>query len=408
MVKAAAAPDGLESGTDFPIVCEVCLGPNPYLRMIKQPNAKECKVSGRIMTSFRWKPGAAARYKETVISPEVARAKGVCQCCLMDMEYNLPVGVRDALVASGGGPDQKQLPETGVNQTYYYDQVAKASREDVEAAYGKMANDKLLRMSRAQPYYDRNLPKLCSFWLKGACSRVVQGDCPFRPCCGTFRFPELAGSNPDGMRKLTEALERLGTVEVMRDKSADMEEIKEQMRASQRGSRDQNIRDRYHGTDDLTSKYIGKADKMDLTPPEVVPASNCAFVTYIERESAEAAAKKLAGVLSIKGARLKLMWGRPQKAREMQGQTKGLPMPPSDPAMTAGGPGMGMPMMNPFPYPGAAMPLPGSGPMAMPMAPMPGAFAMPTMNYPSMNPNQMGTRPDRIPPPPPGRPPQKK
>lgn len=44
MVKAAAAPDGLESGTDFPIVCEVCLGPNPYLRMIKQPNAKECKV----------------------------------------------------------------------------------------------------------------------------------------------------------------------------------------------------------------------------------------------------------------------------------------------------------------------------------------------------------------------------
>lgn len=44
MVKAAAAPEGLESGTDFPIVCEVCLGPNPYLRMIKQPNAKECKV----------------------------------------------------------------------------------------------------------------------------------------------------------------------------------------------------------------------------------------------------------------------------------------------------------------------------------------------------------------------------
>jgi len=144
--QAAAAPEGLESGTDFPIVCEVCLGPNPYIRMIKQPNHKECKVSGRVFTSFRWRPGADARYKETVsaepcralwrararalaaawravrarcapcprvptamtergwrqvISPEVARAKGVCQCCLMDMEFNLPVGVRDALLKGG-------------------------------------------------------------------------------------------------------------------------------------------------------------------------------------------------------------------------------------------------------------------------------------------------------------------
>ena len=64
--QAAAAPEGLESGTDFPIVCEVCLGPNPYIRMIKQPNHKECKVSGRVFTSFRWRPGADARYKETV------------------------------------------------------------------------------------------------------------------------------------------------------------------------------------------------------------------------------------------------------------------------------------------------------------------------------------------------------
>jgi len=64
--QAAAAPEGLESGADFPIVCEVCLGPNPYIRMIKQPNHKECKVSGRVFTSFRWRPGADARYKETV------------------------------------------------------------------------------------------------------------------------------------------------------------------------------------------------------------------------------------------------------------------------------------------------------------------------------------------------------
>eukprot|EP00286_Rhodomonas_abbreviata_P023555 CAMPEP_0181311784 /NCGR_PEP_ID=MMETSP1101-20121128/13337_1 /TAXON_ID=46948 /ORGANISM="Rhodomonas abbreviata, Strain Caron Lab Isolate" /LENGTH=352 /DNA_ID=CAMNT_0023418569 /DNA_START=121 /DNA_END=1176 /DNA_ORIENTATION=- len=345
-VKAAPAPDGLESGTDFPIVCEVCLGPNPYIRMIKQPSSKECKVSGRVFTSFRWRPGSSARYKETVISPEVARAKGVCQCCLMDMEYNLPVGVRDALLK--GSEEEQSLPQSGVNQTYYYDQIAKASREDVEAGYGKMASEKLVKMARNSPYYDRNLPKLCSFWLKGACSRVVEGTCPFRPCCGTYRFPEIAGSEQTMMHKLISALERHGAVSVMRDKSDEMEEIKEKLKASQRGSRDQNIRDRYHGVDSLTNKYLGKAEQMDLEPPDdktittlyvglmnqavterdlvdifyaygeirsvqVIQQSNCAFVSYTNRESAETAVQKLYNNLSIKGVRLRLMWAKPQR-----------------------------------------------------------------------------------------------
>lgn len=332
MPQAAQVPDGLESGVDFPIVCEVCLGPNPYIRMIKQVNHKECKVSARVFNSFRWRPGSEARYKETVICPEVARAKGVCQCCLMDMEYNLPVGVRDALLKDG--VEKEELPQTGVNQTYYYDQVAKASREDVEAGYGKMQSDKLMKMARGSPYYDRNLPKLCSFWLKGNCSRVVEGTCPYRPCCGTYRFPELASQFQEMNKTLKESLDEHGPVKCMRDKSQEMEAIKEQLKASQRGSRDQNIRDRYNGTDDLTNKYINKADSMELKAPEdkdvktiwvglmglgatvsdkdlrdqfyaygevaninIVPQSNCAFVTYTDRAAAEQAVSKLHGNL---------------------------------------------------------------------------------------------------------------
>ena len=41
-------------GSDFPIICESCLGPNPYCRMIKADMAKECKISGAPFTAFRW------------------------------------------------------------------------------------------------------------------------------------------------------------------------------------------------------------------------------------------------------------------------------------------------------------------------------------------------------------------
>ena len=39
----------------------------------------------------------------------------------------------------------------------------------------------------------RNLVKLCSFWVAGTCTRVVGKTCPFRPCCGSFAFPEPTG-----------------------------------------------------------------------------------------------------------------------------------------------------------------------------------------------------------------------
>ncbi len=112
----AQVPDGIKLGEDFPFICEVCLGPNPYLRMIKMPMARECKISARPYTAFRWQPGSEARYKETIIAADVAIAKNVCQVCLMDMEYNLPVAVRDRLAGKAGGSSAIAVPESDVNK----------------------------------------------------------------------------------------------------------------------------------------------------------------------------------------------------------------------------------------------------------------------------------------------------
>merc|ERR1712199_101539 len=52
--------------TEFPTVCETCLGPNPYVRMQKFPSGGTCHISRRPYTVFRWKAGSDARYKKTM------------------------------------------------------------------------------------------------------------------------------------------------------------------------------------------------------------------------------------------------------------------------------------------------------------------------------------------------------
>ena len=38
--------------TEFPLVCETCLGDNPYIRMTKEPFGKQCQVCERRLQSL--------------------------------------------------------------------------------------------------------------------------------------------------------------------------------------------------------------------------------------------------------------------------------------------------------------------------------------------------------------------
>jgi len=87
--------DGTFDEIEFPLICISCLGPNPFVRMQKFPIGGLCHISGRPYNIFRWKAGSDARYKKTVICREVAYSKNVCQVCMLDLDYNLPVQVRD-------------------------------------------------------------------------------------------------------------------------------------------------------------------------------------------------------------------------------------------------------------------------------------------------------------------------
>ncbi|KAG8464056.1 hypothetical protein KFE25_000224 [Diacronema lutheri] len=404
----AAVPDGMKLGEDFPYVCETCLGPNPYLRMMKMPMSRECKISGRPYTAFRWKPGAEARYKETIIAPEVGIAKGVCQVCLMDMRFNVPVAVRDKLL--GAGADASARPQSDANKEFYWAQERKAMLDGrleagglggAGAAGGLLTSaadyERLQGLARPTPHYDRNLPKLCTFWLKGKCTRVLNRECPYRPCNGTFRFPELNSQHKELSKDLTARLDADGAVAVMKSLDPVVDDIKEKLLESQRGNRTENIRNRYHGVKDaLSEKMMGKLDAhgSSMQPPDdrtittlwvgalplgttreelhdvfyahgeihditLLPAKQCAFVEYRTRAAAEVAAEALPGTLSVRGQRVRLQWG---KARQERGP---------------GGPRTDAPPVEPQPYESTA-----------------GPFGEPAF-YPSMDPSAMGANPNK-------------
>lgn len=103
---------------EFPILCQTCLGDNPYVRMIKEKFGKECKICTRPFTVFRWCPGARMRFKKTEVCQTCCKLKNVCQTCLLDLEYGLPTQVRDAALKI-----QDDLPQSDVNKEYYIQNI---------------------------------------------------------------------------------------------------------------------------------------------------------------------------------------------------------------------------------------------------------------------------------------------
>jgi len=382
------------------------------VRMSKEQYGRECKICTRPFTIFRWRPGSDARYKKTEVCQTCSKAKNVCQVCLLDLEYGLPVQVRDKAM----GQESTQLAKSDVNREYQAELMDKAEAQGIDfngpgRNYGKAQKPELLlKLQRTTPYYKRNRAHLCSFFAKGECTRGAE--CPYRH--------EMPDTGP-----LAE----------------------------------QNLKDRYYGVNDpVAAKLMSKADDMTLlAPPEdqsimtlfiggldpkigesdlrdtfygygeissvrVISSRSCAFVTYTTREAAEKAAAALCNKLVVKGVRCKLLWGKPAQPKPEasssvadaapstslgQAQASRMTAPMQAPSLgaPAGGPAffppqvqaqmrmMPPPMMmqpptnffNLPPNAGFAPPPRGYGP-PQGMAPPPNRTY-----YPSMNPNMMGT-----------------
>mmetsp|Transcript_1736 Transcript_1736/g.2556 ORF Transcript_1736/g.2556 Transcript_1736/m.2556 type:complete len:435 (-) Transcript_1736:186-1490(-) len=167
--------------TEFPLVCETCLGDNAYVRMTKQAHGKKCKICETPFTVFAWQAGTKGRLKKVEICRSCAQAKNVCQVCIYDLQYGLPVKVRDKILKeSGSGGATVQVPQSQANRAWYSAQQERilAQGGNMVGESNELAHAQLSSVARMEPRYERNLAKLCSFFARGECNRGV--DCPFR------------------------------------------------------------------------------------------------------------------------------------------------------------------------------------------------------------------------------------
>jgi pre-mRNA-splicing factor RBM22/SLT11 len=161
---------------DCPSVCEKCLGPNPYVRMTKEKFGLECKICTRPTTVFRWMPEKESRFSRTKVCMTCARLRNCCQSCLLDLQFGLPIQIRDAalnLVAQG--------PNSHLNREYYAQNIERKLAAEKErglitpAEYDKAdasAMKLLAKLSKADAYYKRDRPTPCKdYGHNGSCPR---------------------------------------------------------------------------------------------------------------------------------------------------------------------------------------------------------------------------------------------
>lgn len=276
----------------------------------------QCHISGRPYTVFRWRPGNDARYKKTIICQDVAKAKNVCQVCLNDLDYNVPVQVRDQALGVSAEDDAglDRLPESTAGREYALNALAEQGFEKKRWEAQGAAAAALERLKRDPTNYSRNRAKICSFFVKGECKRGAE--CPYRH--------EMPDEGHQGFSL-------------------------------------KNIRARYHGRDDPNAKKMldrmkGEDGREGNVPPadtsittlfvggvgddvgeedikkalgggvlkgvKKIGARNCAFATFKTRQGAEAAMASHAGGLKVGEKMLTLLWGKPKRGKGDEGQVE--------------------------------------------------------------------------------------
>ncbi|TRM62631.1 hypothetical protein BD626DRAFT_569781 [Schizophyllum amplum] len=251
-------------------------------------------------------PGTGMRFKTTVICQTCAKVKNVCQTCLLDLEYGLPTQVRDT--ALGVVSD---APTSDINREYYAQNM-----EAKPVRYGHRPR-RLCRegdaqqLARTDPYYKRNRPHICSFFVKGECKRG--SECPYRH--------EMPVQNELSNQKLQDRYHGVNdpvAKKIMRQhaeaqglKPPDDESITSLfLSALPASATEASVRARVIQT-------LPKVQPESIRSVVHVEKSRCAFINFKDRATAEVAAQAWSHGLDFDdGTRVQVKWGRSRPKKD--------------------------------------------------------------------------------------------
>ncbi|KAK4493717.1 hypothetical protein PRZ48_014902 [Zasmidium cellare] len=311
--------------TDLPSVCERCLSENPYVQMLKEDYGAECKLCTRPFTVFRWKADRTARQKRTGICLTCARLKNCCQCCMLDLSFGLPITIRDAalkMVAPG--------PQSEVNREYF----AQNNEREIEEGRGlegyektdDKARDLLRRLASSEPYYKKQR-RLEAEGEEGGQKLLEGGE-------------SSEGGHKPGPIRTTDSRGKSAYGSAYGAPSRGGATASRGGRGGARGGRGFpsgaalpiKPEDILPPRDiNITSLFItGVEDDMlehdlrthfsqygALRSMVCSHRSHCAFVNYMDRAGAEAAAAACQGKTVVKGVPLRVQWGKPKPLDSM-------------------------------------------------------------------------------------------
>lgn len=318
-IKQDLNRSGWES-TDFPSVCENCLPENPYVKMLKEDYAAECKLCTRPFTVFQWSADRAhGRKKRTNVCLTCARLKNCCQCCMLDLSFGLPIVVRDAalkMVAPG--------PQSEINREFFAQNNEKAieeGRAGVEE-YEKTdekARELLRRLAQSKPYFRKGRTVDEEGNATGESSRSATGGNPVVGAglggAGPIRTRDsraagAVGARPGGGRPGGPRKGAFPSVAQLPPGPNDW-----------KPPADKNIMSLFVTgiEDDLPEHKIRDFFKAHGKIKSLVCShmSHCAFINYETREGAERASEACQGKAVIAGCPLRVRWSQPKAVGNM-------------------------------------------------------------------------------------------
>ncbi|WBW75120.1 Prp19 complex subunit, RNA-binding Cwf5 [Schizosaccharomyces osmophilus] len=270
---------------EFPSICERCLGDNSYVRMTREPLGQECKICSRPCTIFRWSSSRERKRGKTQICVGCARLKNCCQACMLDLQFGLPIALRDAalkMVDSG--------PTNDINREFFAQNQQRLLKNE-ETPYDSQESNAVARnlvrkTERREPYQKPARRKLDEQESKQLLKDAKASDTSKSSEKSLFPIKKIVN----------------GRVLL----SIDMEPPKDKKIASLF----------IMGVEDELPDYKIRKHFEQYGPLKSVVCSHrakCAFVNYKSRLSAEIAAASCPnGDLSIEGFRLKAQWGKPR------------------------------------------------------------------------------------------------